>query len=192
MFEIIAETAAEVVVEVLFRIPVILYRWITGKDGERINDYKTDRKRFIQFEGMKKRILVEERDIALVKSKISETLGELAESLVIDDFQFQTTDQGTIIHAPRSISFFTFHFLIQALGRRDIVAIGLVESTRFAYSAYNDPNSVNVIGQTYMGNRFFISLVEDYSKKQFLRVNNRIKTNPAYKVRALKNELRQI
>ncbi|MBL0745893.1 hypothetical protein [Chryseolinea lacunae] len=89
MFEFIAEIAAEMVVEVIFRIPIVLYRWITGKDGERINGYKTDRKRFIQFGIMKKRILVEERDFALVKSKISEALGELSESLPIDDFQFE-------------------------------------------------------------------------------------------------------
>jgi len=111
------------------------------------------------------------------------------ENLDLNDFHFATTNQKTIIQPPTSISFYSFHFLIQWLTLNKIPTVGIVETGRTVYTAYNDSDSENLIGQANKGKKFFISLMEDHSSRQFLRINREIKTIDEYDVFTLKSSL---
>lgn len=191
LFEIIGEIVGQVFVETIFySIPVRIYEWITGKDTG-LNGYRTEQKKFIRFSSSKKFILTWETDAEHLKYKLTEAFGTLEEKLDITHFQFTTTAQKIIIHPPPSISFYSFHYLVQWLTEFKINTVGIVETPRTVYTTYNDPDSENLIGETDKEKRFFISLMEDYSRRQFLRMNRDIKTIDAYNVSAIKGSLAQ-
>jgi len=189
IFEFLAEVVGQIVVEAVFNIPVMIYEWLTGKRTNLINGYRTEQKKFIKFSAAKKFLMTWETDIEHLKYKVTDGLETMNEKLDVTDFQFKTIDQKTIIQPPTSISFYSFHFLVQCLTEDKIKTVGIVETARTAYTTYNDPDSENLIGQTDRGKRFFISLMEDYSKTQFLRMNKDIKTNDDYDVLTIKSEL---
>ena len=189
IFEAIGEFLAQIFIEsVFYSIPVDIYEWVTGKKTG-LNGYRTEQKKFIKFSVAKKFLLTWEADIEHLKFKMTDGLETMNEKLRITDFHFKTFDQRTIIQPPTSISFYSFHFLVQWLTEEKIKTIGIVETARTAYTTYNDKDSENLIGQTDKGKKFFISLMEDYSKTQFLRVNRDIKTNDEYDVLTIKSEL---
>jgi hypothetical protein len=188
-FEFIGEVFGELILEGVFvRIPVRIYEWITGKETG-IDGYRTEYKKFIKFSVARKFLLTRETDIEHLKSKLTDGLEAINEKLDISDFQFITTDQKTIVQPPTSVSFYSFHFLVQWLTEYKIETVGMVETARTVYTIYNDPDSENLIGQTDKGKKFFISLTEDYSKRQFLRINRDIKTIDDYDVLAIKSGL---
>lgn len=183
------EFIGEIILEVVFvRIPVKIYEWITGKETG-INGYRTEYKKFIKFSVAQKLILTWETDIEHVKHKLIDGMETINEKLDIADFQFTTFEQKTIIQPPSSISFYSFHFLVQWLTEYKIDTVGMVETPRTVYTTYNDPDSENLIGQTDKGEKFFITLMEDYSKRQFLRINRDLKTIDDYGVLAIRGGL---
>ena len=189
IFEAIGELVVNVFMETLiFRLPVRIYEWATGKDTG-INGYRTEYKKFIKFDTAKKFLLTWEADAEHVKYKLTEGLEALDQKLDVAGFRFVTIDQRTVVYPPTPISFYSFHFLIEWLMEFKVETIGLVETTRSAYTAYNDPGSENLIGQTDKGKRFFISLMEDYSKRQFLRINRDIKIIEDFDVAKIKSAL---
>jgi hypothetical protein len=189
IFEAIGEFFGQIFIEsVFYSIPVKIYEWVTGKDSG-LNGYRTEQKKFINFSVAKKFLLTQGTDIEHLKCKVKDGLETMNEELMVMNFQFKTIDQRTIIQPPTSISFYSFHFLVQWLTENKINTIGVVETAQTSYTTYNDPNSENLIGQTSKGKRFFISLMEDYSKRQFLRINRDIKTIDDYDVLALKSGL---
>jgi hypothetical protein len=189
IFEAIGEVLGRLFIESIFySIPVTIYEWITGKDKTRTG-YRTEQKKFIKFSMASKFLITWESDVERLKYKLTEGLESMNERTTVSNFKFKAIDQRTIIQPPLSISFYSFHFLVQWLTEAKIKTIGIVETNRTAYSAYNDPDSENLIGKTDKGRKFFISLMEDYSKTQFLRVNRDIKTNDDYDVLKLKSEL---
>lgn len=189
ILEVIGEFFVTIIFEgVLHSIPVKIYEWITGKDTG-LAGYRTEQKKFIKFSVAKKFLLVWETDIAHLKYKLGEGLETMNEKLDVTDFQFTTIDQRTIIQPSASISFYAFHFLVQFLPEYKIKTVGLVETARTAFTTYNDPNSENLIGQTDKGQKFFISLTEDYSKKQFLRLNRDIEVIEDFNVLTIKDGL---
>ena len=191
IFEVIGEIVAQIFVETIFySLPVRIYEWITGKDTG-LNGYRTEQKKFIRFSSSKKFILTWETDVEHLKYKLEEALKTIDEKLDLTGFRFATIGQKTIIHPPASISFYSFHYLVQWLTTYKVNTIGIVETTRTVYTVYNDPDSENLIGETGKGKRFFISLMEDYSRRQFLRINRDIKTIDAYRVSAIKESLAQ-
>jgi hypothetical protein len=187
--EFLAEVVGQIIVEAVFNIPVLIYERVTGKKTRLINGYRTERKKFVKFSVAKKFILTWETNIEYLKSKMTDGLETMNEKLDVTDFQFSTMDHRIIIYPPTWISFYAFHFLVQWLTDHNIKTIGVVETARTAYTIYNDPDSENLIGQTNRGQKFFISLIEDYSKTQFLRINRNIKTNEEYNVLTIKREL---
>ena len=191
IFEVIGEIVGQLFVETIFySIPVRIYEWITGKDTG-LNGYRTEQKKFIMFSLAKKFILTWETDVEHLKYKLTEAFDTLEKKLDVTHFQFTTTGKKTIIHPPPSISFYSFHYLVQWLTEFKINTVGIVETPRTVYTTYNDPDSENLIGETDKGKRFFISLMEDYSRRQFLRMNRDIRTIDAYSVNAIKNSLAQ-
>jgi hypothetical protein len=189
IFEFIAEVVGQIVVEAVFNIPVLIYEGVTGKKTRLINGYRTEQKKFVKFSVAKKFLLTWETDIEHLKSKMTDGLATMNEKLDVTNFQFIAIDQRTIIQPPTSISFYSFHFLVQSLTEEKIQTLGIVETVRTAYTTYNDPDSENLIGQTNRGKKFFISLMEDYSKTQFLRINRNIRTNKDYDILTIKSEL---
>ena len=178
-----------IILEVVFvRIPVKLYEWITGKEIA-INGYRTEYKKFIRFSGAQKLLLTWETDIEHLKDKLTDGLETINEKLNITDFRFTTFEQKTIVQPPSSISFYSFHFLVQWLTEYKINTVGMVETARTVYTTYNDPNSEHLIGQTDKGKKFFISLTENYSNRQFLRINRDLITIDDYGVLAIKSGL---
>lgn len=130
-----------------------------------------------------------ETEIEHLKYKLLDGLETMNEKLHVTDFEFTTIDNRTVIQPPTSISFYSFHFLVQWLAEHKVKTLGIVETVRTAYTTYNDPYSENLIGQTDKGKKFFISLMEGYSKTQFLRINRDILTNEDYDVVTIKSEL---
>ena len=160
-----------------------------GKDTELINGYRTERKKLLKFQHASKFLLIWESDVELLKSKIGDGLKTINAPLDITVFQFRPIDERTIVQAAASISFYAFHFLIQWLGRNQIKTIGLVESGSTTYTTYNDPDTENLIGETDTERKFFISLKDDFSETQFLRMNEDVKTIEGYDVLSVKRGL---
>jgi hypothetical protein len=189
IFEVIGEVIAQIFIEsVFFSGPVKIYERLTGK-STRHNGYRTEQKKFIKFSVAKKFLLTWETDIDHLRSKLTEGLELMNEKLKSHNFQFVALGDKIIIQPPTSISFYSFHFLVQSFAEYKIRTIGVVETLRTTYTAYNDPNSENLIGQTDKGKKFFISLMEDYSKRQFLRVSRDIVTSEEFDVSKVKSEL---
>jgi hypothetical protein len=111
------------------------------------------------------------------------------EKLRTIDFQFTALGDKTVIQPPTSVSFYSFHFLVQWFAENKIKTVGVVETVRTIYTTYNDPYSEHLIGQTDKGRKFFISLMEDYAKRQFLRINRDIETSEEFDVARMKSEL---
>lgn len=191
ILEFLGEMVGGILGEAIFHIPVVIYRWVTGKENSTIGGYQTDYKKFVKFDVAKKFLLIADLDIEHLKASVTNGLQTINEKLTADNFQFRAIDHRTIIQPPEIVSFYTFHFLIQWLADHKLETIGIVETTRLVYSVYNDPDSENLIGKTGLGKRFFISLMEDYSKKQFLRINKDIRTIRDYDVLTIKRDLAQ-
>ncbi|MEJ7646098.1 MAG: hypothetical protein WKF87_16000 [Chryseolinea sp.] len=191
IFEFIAEVVVRIVVDVVLHAPFALYNWVIGKSDKLINGYRTERKQYIKFDAAKKFIMTWETDIELLKHKVRDVLELMNKKSDVSDFQFTILGERTVIKPPTSLSFYSFHFLVQSLTEEKIQTIGIVETGRTAYTTYNDPDSENLIGKTDKGKRFFITLMEDYSKTQFLRINRRIRTIKDYDIHTIKSELAQ-
>jgi len=189
IFEVIGEIAGRIFIETIFYSgPVKIYEWLTGKEAV-VNGYTTRQKKFIKFSAAKKLLITWTTDTVHLTETLGEGLETINEKLRAKDFQFTTLDDKVIIQPPASISFYSFHFLAQWLAEYKIKALGVVETARTVYTVYNDPNSENLIGQTDEGKKFFISLMEDYSKRQFLRINRDIETIDAFDVARIKSEI---
>ena len=186
ILEAIGEVTIRILIEV---IPAKIVRWVTGKDTGFISGYRTEQKKPINFTLAKKFLLTWEDDIAHLKSNIAEGLETMNEQLDVDTFQFKPIDKRIVVEPPTLISFYAFHFLLQWLAGNKIKTIGVVESAGTTYTTYDDPDSENVIGETDRGDKFFITLMEDYSDIQFLRINRDIETIKGYDVLSIKNSL---
>jgi hypothetical protein len=189
VFEVIGQIFAEIILEGVFvRIPIKIYEWITGREIK-LDGYRTEYKKFIKFSVARKFLLTWEKDIEHLKDKLTDGLEAMNEKLTINDFTFTILDDKTIIQPPASISFYSFHFLVQFLPEYKITTLGIVETIRTIYTTYNDPNSEHLIGQTATGKKFFISLTDDYSKRQFLRINRNIETIEDFDVAKIKRDI---
>ncbi|HMG94000.1 MAG TPA: hypothetical protein VK589_28265 [Chryseolinea sp.] len=71
----------------------------------------------------------------------------------------------------------------------EVNTVGLVEGDGLAFTVYEDPETSNLIGQTDQGEKFFISLVDNFDKKQFLRMNDELELLEEYSVSRIKSDL---
>jgi|GEM_PF-6461373 len=189
IFEAIGEFFGQIFVEsFLVSGPVKIYEWLTGKETG-IDGYRTEQKKFIKFSLAKKFLLTWEMDMTHLRDKLTDGLETMNEELKTNEFQFTTLRDKTIIQPSSSISFYSFHFLVRWLTEHKIKTVGVVERARTIYTTYNDPNSEKLVGQTNKGKKFFISLMEDYSKRQFLRINRDIVTIEEFDVTKIKREI---
>lgn len=164
-----------------------LFGLISGQDIN--NEYKTKRKKYLTFSNCNKFFLTSGADEAMVRTKIIEAIESVNEKLRIEDFRFLDASEQTITLPPTDISFYDFNYLIQLLTDGPIKTIGLVESKRLAYTVYDDPDTSNLIGQTEHGEKFFISLVDNFDKRQFLRINDVIELQEEYNISRIKTDL---
>lgn len=164
-----------------------LFGLITGKDIN--NEYKTKRKRYLTFNKCNKFFLTTGTDEGMVKIKTIEAIESTNREMVIDQFRFLTASEQTITIPPTDISFHDFNYLVQFLTDGPVKTVGLVESKRLAYTVYDDPDTTNLIGQTDQGEKFFISLVDNFDKRQFLRINDDIELQEEYNISRIKSEL---
>ena len=186
LFDVIGEVVGRIFLEA---IPAKIAQGVGGNYSRRVADYRTDEKKYIQFDLAHKLLLTWGNDTGLLKSKLADGLKALNEDLDITAFQFTIMDEKTVVQPPKSVTFFTFHFLVRWLARRNIKTIGFVEAELTTYTTYSDPKSDALIGETDKPEKFFISLREDYSKTQFLRINSSIKTVEEYNVAAIERAL---
>lgn len=189
IFDFLGEVAGQFIIEVVVSAPVKIYEWVTGKQIETGDSYRTEHKKFIKFSSAEKMLVIWETDVDDLKSKMTDGLRTINENSDVTAFLCRTIGERTIIQAPASLSFYSFHFLVQWLNEHKTKTIGLVETARTAYTTYNEPDSENLIGQTDKGKKFFISLMEDYSKRQFLRINRNVRTIADYDVANIKSDL---
>jgi hypothetical protein len=160
---------------------------VTGKNLS--NEYRTRRRRFITFSKTDKFMVTTGTDVGMVKIKINESLETLDEKMKFDEFKFICAADHTIIIPPKNISFYNFNYLIQSMTDDPVKTVGLVEGKRLSYTVYNDRKTINLIGCTNKGEKFFISLFDNFTKKQFLRINDDIETIPEYDVFAIKRTI---
>ena len=187
-FEVIGEFVASVILRgMVYRMPVRIYQWITGNAD--IVRYRTEYKKFVKFSAAKKYVIVWQTDTEYLRNLLTELPGRSNDKIRVADFHFTGVRHMTIMQPPSSISFYLFHYLIQRLSDHKIKTVGLVETTHTAYTTYSDPDSENLIGETDAGKRFYISLLDDYSKRQFLRVNRDIITNPEFEMLKIKRQI---
>jgi hypothetical protein len=166
-----------------------IFEILIGKEGGD-NEYKIQKKIYFDFNSCNKLLLTKETDELKVKSEIKESLSIISEKVNSINFVLTRIGDELIIQPNKDIPFYEFHFLVQSLAEAKIETVGLVESKAMTYSVYNDPNSVNLIGQTDKGDKFFITLLEGYEDKQFILLNRSIETNEEYDVENLKARLR--
>ena len=164
-----------------------LFGLIIGKDIN--NEYKTKRRKYLTFSKCNKFLLTTGTDEGMVKTKIAEGIDSTNEKLKIEDFRFLNASGQTIVLPPADISFHDFNYLIQFLTDRPVRTVGLVENKRLAYTVYDDPETTNLIGQTSQGEKLFISLVDNFDKRQFLRINDDIELQEEYNISRIKSEL---
>jgi hypothetical protein len=164
-----------------------LFGLFTGKDVN--NEYKTKRKRFLIFSTTNKFLLTTGTDEGMVKIKVTEGIESLNGKLKIEEFRFLSTSDLTTTIPPKDISFHDFNYLVQWLTDGKVRSVGLVEGKRLTYTVYDDPNTENLIGQTHTGETFFISLVDSFDKRQFLRINDEIEILEEYNIERIKSGL---
>ena len=143
----------------------------------------------MNFSGCSKFLLTMGTDVETVKAEIIDTLVLLDdETLRIEEFRFLRAPKFTITIPPTHISFHDFSELIQFL-TDEVNTVGLVEGDGLAFTVYEDPETSNLIGQTDQGEKFFISLVDNFDKKQFLRMNDELELLEEYSVSRIKSDL---
>src|SRR5262245_14199893 len=109
---VLGEIVAGAFLEGLFKLPVKIYEWITGKKTRRYS-YRTEYKKFIKFSVATKFLLAWETDIENLKEKLVKALDATNENISITDFQFTPLSKKTVVQPPASISFSAFHFLVR-------------------------------------------------------------------------------
>jgi hypothetical protein len=164
-----------------------LFGLIAGTDVN--NEYKTKRKRYLTFNKCHKFLLTTGTDNEMVRTKVIEGIDSTNEKLKIEDFRFLNNAEQTITLPPADISFHDFNYLIQFLTDGPVKTVGLVENKRLAYTVYDDPDTTNLIGQTDQGEKFFISLADNFDKRQFLRIHDEIELVEEYNISRIKSEL---
>ncbi len=189
VFEAIGEFIKEIFFEgIITTGPVAIYNAFRGKKTN-VNTYKTEKKKFLDFRSASKVMITWEKDINHLKDKLNSGFDAENVRLSANSFQFKAFGNKTMVQPPVSMSFHMFHFLLQWLSEHKIQSVGIVETKRTSYTAYNDPNSENIIGQTDKGQKFFISLTEDYSKRQFLRINRNIQTSDEFDIAQIRSQI---
>jgi hypothetical protein len=163
---------------------------IFGRRGKGDNEYEIQKKLYFDFSSCNKLLLTKETDELKVKNEINEALSTINEKISSINFVFTKIGNELIIQPNKDIPFYEFHFLVQSLAGVKIETVGLVESKNITYSVYEDTNSINLIGQTDKGDKFFITLLEGYENKQFILLNRSIDINDEYDVEKLKARLR--
>jgi hypothetical protein len=165
-----------------------VFEIFNGREGGD-NKYKIQKKIFFDFANCHKLLFVKEKDESKVKNEMKEALSTLAEKYKSIDFTFTRIKNELVIEPTIDIQFYEFHFLVQWLTEAKMETIGFVESEEITYSVYSDPNSINLIGQTDKGSKFFITLLEGYQDKQFISINKDIEINNEYDVDKIKVRL---
>jgi hypothetical protein len=158
-----------------------------GEKGD--TGYKIQKKVHFNFANCHKLLLVKGANESKVKNEIKEALSTIAEKSKSIDFTFTRLKSELVIKSTNNIPFYEFHFLVQWLTEAKMETIGLIESEEITYSVYSDPNSINLIGQTDKGSKFFITLLEGYEDKQFVSINKDIEINSDYCVEEIKKRL---
>jgi hypothetical protein len=141
------------------------------------HEIKTIRKRFLTFAKASKFLLINDTDEPFLRKKITEGLETTDEQITADAFRFIIVEQKTIVIPPSGISFNGFNYLVQWMSEFKLHVVGIVETKRIAYTVYkSNDEEMDLIGETDKGEKFFISLEEDFTKRQFLRVSKNIET----------------
>jgi hypothetical protein len=170
----------------MFRRSLVVQVFLLIFGGNADSRYGLGRKRYVNFGKSKKVGIIWETDGDKIKERIVEGLNAIHEKHDACDFQITSGTTLSVIKPPDSISFYAFHYMIQWLSEANLKSAGLVVSPRMAYSFYNDPDSENLIGRTDKGAGFYISLMEDYGARPFLRMSKYIVTSDAFAVESLK------
>jgi hypothetical protein len=170
-----------------FGFLIALFGLIIGKDIS--NEYRTRRRRYLTFSGCNKFLLTTGTDEQMVKTKIIEGIESIDAEVRIEEFEFSSGVEQTITIPPKNISFHDFNYLVQWLTDGKVRTVGLVENKRMTYTVYDDPDTTNLIGQTDLGEKFFISLADNFNKRQFLRINDEIELVEEYNISRIKSEL---
>lgn len=190
IFDFVGEMIGEMVGGVFFDgIKGAFSRLFRGKKASKYHSnhpYYSLRKQSIKFITAQKRILLWETNIGHIHEVLKQKAVNNSDRKTFTELKLRSLHDKTIIVPPSHISSETFHQVIQILYRAGINAVGLVETTRAAYTTYGDPNSDCLIGQTNKGDSFFILPSESFFDKQYLRISKHIPAIEGYDVATIK------
>jgi len=166
-----------------------LYESITRREAPFRDGYRTEYKKYIGFKAARKFCYLGGTKLAYFNYRLPKTLELFGGKETVADFQFKVCDKFTVMLPPQTIPFELFHFIVLDFADHRIETVGVVRTLRTAYTVYRDWDSEGLMGQTGKGTPFFITLTDNYSKRQFLRVNRNLKTNPEFSPAAINSRL---
>ncbi len=140
--------------------------------------YRTEYKKYIGFAAARKFYHLQGAGLEYFQHRLARSLEQFSAGEVEADFQFNVLDDFTVMLPPQTISFELFHFIVKDFEEHNIKTIGVVETSRTAYTVYQNLYSELLIGQTNKGVPFFIDLSDYHKRRQFLRVNNNMSEEP--------------
>jgi len=168
-----------------------IYGSVVGKKPLK-HKYRTEYKKYIGFAAARKFYHLQGAGLEYFKHRLACSLEQFSATESEADFQFKVLDDFTIMVPPQTISFELFHFIVKDFEEHNIKTIGVVRTSRTAYTVYQNLYSELLIGQTDKGVPFFIDLSDYYKRRQFLRVNNYMKEElPPLSVAAIYEKLEQ-
>ena len=113
-----------------------------------------------------------------LKQLITDFLEALTEKHSIDDFKIADNGNQKIINFPNNISFYDYHLLVQYFNGElgDDNSFGVFKSSRLQYYVFQDKERLNnLVGFTTDKKYFSIYMLDDLDKKQYLKLNQKLK-----------------
>jgi len=147
--------------------------------------YESVAKLDIDFSQYQKYIIVNQSNLM----ELNNAIAECYETTPEEDFKgicYHCTQDQFILEIRDNCNFYNYHYLIQWLNNElisnkniEIYGLALNESNpMLSYYVVNDKTGQHInslTGKTFGGDVFSVNLLEDYEKKQWLDINNKIK-----------------
>ena len=113
-----------------------------------------------------------------LKEIIADFLEALTGQYSIGDFRISENGDQKIIGFPKDINFYDFHLLVQHFNGElsDEKSFGVYKSDKIQYYVYQDTETTNnLVGFTADKQYFSIYMLDDLDKKQYLKLNQKLK-----------------
>jgi hypothetical protein len=162
---------------------------VIGEDVN--NEYRTHGKRFLDFRRCAK-FLITGGAGEFTRLKVIEAIKSTEERMPIDTFRFFSSEEQTVTIPPEKITFYDFNYLVLALTEGHVYTVGLVQGDRITFTVFDDPETGNLIGEADRGEKFFISMLDNFHKKQFLRLTDQVEISQEKGIKHIVKELNAV